>query len=79
VFNISLFPTSRLKHVLWLLNKATAMEKAKAGALVYINQMVKEVERGIETGLYRNDHYGDLNINLLNADINRIKRRMNMT
>ncbi|MET3609396.1 hypothetical protein ABIC74_003267 [Mucilaginibacter rubeus] len=26
------------------------MEKAKAGALVYINQMVKEVERGIETG-----------------------------
>ncbi|XHR97385.1 hypothetical protein ACFJIV_12445 [Mucilaginibacter sp. UC70_90] len=41
--------------------------------------MVKEVERGVEKlELYRNDHYGDLNINLLDANINRIKRRMNM-
>jgi hypothetical protein len=61
------------------LNKAIAMEKAKAGALVYINQMVKEVERGIQKlEQYRNDHYDDLNVNLLDANINKIKRQMNM-
>ena len=55
------------------------MEKAKAGALVYINQMVKEVERGIQKlEQYRNDHYDDLNVNLLDANINKIKRQMNM-
>jgi len=61
------------------LDKAIAMEKAKAGALVYINQMVKEVERGIQKlEQYRNDHYDDLNVNLLDANINKIKRQMNM-
>ena len=61
------------------LDKAIAMERAKAGALVYINQMVKEVERGIQKlEQYRDDHYDDLNINLLDDNINRIKRQMNM-
>jgi hypothetical protein len=61
------------------LDKAVAMEKAKAGALAYINQMVKEVEKGIKKlEQYRDDHYHDLNINLLDANINRIKKQMNI-
>ena len=61
------------------LDKAVAMEKAKTGALAYINQMIKEVERGIQKlEQYRDDHYHDLNINLLDANINRIKKLMHM-
>lgn len=61
------------------LDKAVAMEKAKAGALAYINQMLKEVEKAIKKlEQYRDDHYHDLNINLLDANINRIKKQMNI-
>ncbi|MDV6217845.1 hypothetical protein R1T15_25250 [Mucilaginibacter sp. L3T2-6] len=58
-------------------DKVTAMEKAKAGALAYINEMIKEVELGIKKLVqYRNDHYEDLNINLLDANIRRLKKEM---
>jgi hypothetical protein len=43
-------------------DKVTAMEKAKYGALKYINHMIREVEQGIKKLVqYRNDHYEDLN------------------
>ena len=39
------------------MDKVTAMEKAKAGALSYINKMITEVEQGIKKLVqYRNDH-----------------------
>ena len=48
------------------IDRATAMEKAKSGALSHINQMIGELDRGIQKLVkYRNDHYDDLNINLI--------------
>lgn len=59
------------------MDMATAMEKAKSGALFHINQMIAELDRGIQKLVkYRNDHYDDLNINLLDSNIQRIKREM---
>jgi hypothetical protein len=58
-------------------DKVTAMEKAKSGALKYINHMIKEVEQGIKKLVqYRNDHYEDLNVNLLDANIRKLKKEM---
>ena len=59
--------------------RARAMEKAKAGALAYISQMIREVERGIERlRQYRLDHYEDLNTELLDANIRRLEREMHI-
>lgn len=53
------------------------MEKAKAGALSYINKMITEVEQGIKKLVqYRNDHYEDLNSNLLDVNIRRLEKEM---
>jgi hypothetical protein len=61
------------------LDKADAMVKAKAGALNHMNHIIKEIEAGIRKLVqYRNDHYEDLNVNLLDANIQRIKKEMNM-
>jgi hypothetical protein len=47
-----------------------AMEKAKAGALNYIDQLITEGEAGIPKLLqYRMDHYEDLHINLVDSNI----------
>jgi len=55
------------------------MVKAKAGALNHMNHIIKEIEAGIRKLVqYRNDHYEDLNVNLLDANIQRIKKEMNM-
>ncbi|RVU02421.1 hypothetical protein EOD41_00325 [Mucilaginibacter limnophilus] len=60
-------------------DKIKAMEKAKAGALNYINLMIKEVETGInKLKQYRNDHYDELNINLTDASIRRLEKEMNI-
>lgn len=60
-------------------NKIKAMEKAKAGAISYINQMIKEVETGInKLKQYRNDHYEELNLNLTDASIRRLEKEMNI-
>jgi hypothetical protein len=54
--------------------KYKAMEKAKAEALEYINLMVNEGEAAMKKLLqYRMDHYEDLNINLVDANIRRVK------
>ncbi|RYY37487.1 MAG: hypothetical protein EOP46_02520 [Sphingobacteriaceae bacterium] len=59
--------------------KIKAMEKAKAGALSYINLMIDEVETGInKLKQYRNDHYEDLNINLTDVSIRRLEKEMNI-
>jgi len=59
------------------MDKATAMEKAKSGALFHINQMIAELDLGIKRLVeYRNDHYDDLNINLLDSNTQRIKREI---
>ncbi len=61
------------------IDKALAMEKAKAGALAYIGKMISEVEQGIKKlTQYREDHYEDLNINLLDAQIRKFRNSMNM-
>ncbi|OOQ56593.1 hypothetical protein [Mucilaginibacter pedocola] len=61
------------------LDKALAMEKAKAGALAYIGQMISDVEQGIKKlTQYRQDHYEGLNIDLLDAQIRKFRNSMNM-
>lgn len=61
------------------LDKAHAMEKAKAGAQAYISSMVSQVEQGIlKLTKYRNDHYEDLNINLLDVQIRKFRKSMNL-
>jgi len=61
------------------LEKHLAMEKAKSGALTYINQMINEIEQGIKKLMqYRLDHYDDLNTDLLAANIHRLKKEMNI-
>lgn len=47
-----------------------AMEKAKAGALAYIEQLIARGEEGKDELLqYRMAHYEDLNVNLLEENI----------
>ncbi len=61
------------------LDKATAMEKAKSGALMHINLMIKEIDLRIKKLVqYRHEHHDDLNINLLDANIRRVKKEMNI-
>lgn len=58
-------------------DRATAMEQAKAGALVHIQSMILNVERGITKLIaYRNEHHDDLNINLLESNIRKFKLQM---
>jgi hypothetical protein len=61
------------------LNQIEAMEKAKAGALAYIEGIIKKVDEGIDRlKQYRMDHYEDLNINLLDANIRRLEQEMHI-
>ncbi len=60
-------------------SKIKAMEMAKAGALRYINIMIKEVEQGInKLKQYRVDHYTDLTDTLMEANIRRLENEMNI-
>ncbi|MET3981036.1 hypothetical protein ABIB62_003555 [Mucilaginibacter sp. UYP25] len=55
----------------------TALEKAKAGALAYINLLIREGEVALPELLkYRIDHYEDLNINLLEANIRQVEQQL---
>lgn len=55
-------------------NRVEAMKAAKAGALSYINSLIDLGEAGAQTlRQYRIDHYEDLNINLLEANINYVE------
>jgi hypothetical protein len=57
--------------------RAKAMEGAKAGALAYINLLIAMGEAGEQTLLqYRMDHYEDLNINLVEANIYEVKNNL---
>jgi hypothetical protein len=61
------------------LNQIEAMEKAKAGALAYIEGIIKKVDEDIDQlKQYRIDHYEDLNINLLDANIRRLEQEMHI-
>jgi hypothetical protein len=54
-----------------------AMEKAKAGAQAYIEQLIDRGEEGLPELLqYRMDHYEDLNINLVEANIQKEENEM---
>jgi len=58
------------------LNRARAMEMAKAGALEYMDTLIDKGRSGIEALLkYRDDHYEDLNENLTYANIEAIKNQ----
>ncbi|TDQ11235.1 hypothetical protein [Pedobacter metabolipauper] len=51
-----------------------ALENAKADALTFINELVRKGEDGLPELLqYRIDHYEDLNINLIEANIRKIE------
>ena len=56
------------------LTRAHAMQKAKDGAVNYINQLIKEDAPGLQKlEQYREDHYQDLNVTLLDANIRRVE------
>jgi hypothetical protein len=61
------------------LSKIKAMEMAKAGALSYMNRIIKQVQDGIDLLTnYRSDHYEDLNVGLLEANIRRLEQQMHI-
>jgi hypothetical protein len=61
------------------LNQIEAMEKAKAGALAFIEGVIKKVDEGInQLKQYRVEHYDDLNINLLDTNIRRLEKEMHI-
>jgi hypothetical protein len=58
--------------------KIEAMERAKTGAIAYINFMIKEAELCIQKlKQYRIDHYEDLNINFLDEEICSLETGLN--
>ncbi len=58
-------------------SRIKAMEMAKSGALAYIARLVKNAERSIrKLKQYREDHYDDLNVNLLDAAIRKLESQM---
>ncbi|UEG54067.1 hypothetical protein LLH06_03665 [Mucilaginibacter daejeonensis] len=60
-------------------SKVKAMEKAKQGALAYINGMLAEIEGGItRLKAYRSAHYDDLNTTLLDANIRKLEKEINL-
>lgn len=55
----------------------SALEKAKAGALVYIGRLIEQGDAGLAELLqYRIDHYEDLNVNLLDGNIREIEDKL---
>jgi len=56
-------------------DKAHAMEMAKAGALKYIDRLIDEGDKSsAKLEQYRYDHYDDLNVNLVEANIQEIEQ-----
>jgi len=55
------------------LSRAKAMKFAKAMALKYISKLIKDGEKSYSVLLkYREEHYEDLNINLLDSNIRKL-------
>ena len=74
-FNYSLLPDESMYY--GYPDRAEAMEKAKAGALAYIEVMMKDAQSAInKLVLYRHDHYTDLNVTLLDANIQKLKKQL---
>lgn len=60
------------------LTRFEALERAKAGAIAYIDVMIKDEEKDIQKlKQYRMDHFEDLNINLLEENIRSLETKMN--
>lgn len=60
-------------------SKVQAMEKAKQGAVTYINAMLADIEGGIaRLKAYRSAHYHDLNTTLLDANIRKLEKEINL-
>jgi hypothetical protein len=58
-------------------SKIKAMEMAKSGALAHIARLVKNAERSIlKLKQYRDDHYQNLNVNLLDSAIRKLEIQM---
>ena len=55
----------------------TALEKAKAGALAYIDELIRQGDKALPKLLqYRVDHYEDLNVNLVEDNIRRVEQEL---
>lgn len=54
-----------------------AMERAKVGAISQIDKLIGKGEGGTEELYqYRNDHYNDLNFNLIDANIRKVESEL---
>lgn len=60
-------------------DKGTAMRKAKAGAMAHIELLLNEIIQGIKKlKEYRAAHYEDLNLTLLDGNIRKMERELNI-
>ena len=58
-------------------DKAQAMKMAKAGALKYIDTLIDQADRSAaKLNKYRTDHYEDLNVNLIDANIRKAENEL---
>jgi hypothetical protein len=59
--------------------KAQAMKMAKAGALKYIDLLISQADSSAsKLNKYRTDHYDDLNVNLVDANIRKAENELNI-
>lgn len=57
-----------------------AMERAKIGAISHIDRLIGKGEGGTEELYqYRNDHYNDLNFNLIDANIRKVESELKLS
>lgn len=58
-------------------NRVDAMKYAKTSALAHITALVGQIKAGIKKlKIYREEHYEDLNINLLDSEIGKLEKEM---
>ncbi|GAB2695061.1 hypothetical protein GCM10027037_18360 [Mucilaginibacter koreensis] len=61
------------------MTRIRALEKAKAGAQKYINELTRQAEASInQLKQYRMAHYQDLSSTLLEANIRRLEKELNI-
>ncbi|MBE9583348.1 hypothetical protein IM792_02710 [Mucilaginibacter sp. JRF] len=60
-------------------DKINAMEKAKKNALRYINALTTQITIGINSlKKYREEYYTELNLTLIDSNIRKLEREMNI-
>ncbi|PST82761.1 hypothetical protein C7T94_08925 [Pedobacter yulinensis] len=60
-------------------SRVNAMEKAKSGAIKHIGSLIDRAEKSIQAiKAYRMAHHTDLNVTLLDANIRKLEKELNI-